>query len=140
MGGFNFGVIVMSGKSNVAEKLILFAAFLVFAGLIVAFAMSQSSFKDDNKEVNSDFHYKTTSKSSFVDNSSGTASAVVIVNINNASKDELMTLPGIGEKKAQAIIDYREQNGPFMKVEDITEVSGIGDATLNNIKDMITVD
>ncbi len=60
------------------------------------------------------------------------------VNINTASKDELMTLSGIGEVKAQAIIDYRTKNGPFKDIHDIVNVSGIGEKTFENIKDSIT--
>lgn len=62
-----------------------------------------------------------------------------LININTASKSELMTLSGIGEVKAQAIIDYRESNGAFVCVDDITLVKGIGDKTLEKIRDEITV-
>ena len=60
------------------------------------------------------------------------------ININTADLQELDTLPGIGPAKAQAIIDYRSQNGPFANIGDIIRVSGIGDATYANIKAMIT--
>lgn len=63
-----------------------------------------------------------------------------LININKATKEELMELPGIGEVKSQAIIDYREENGSFVSIEDIKEVSGIGDKTFEKIKDKITVD
>lgn len=62
-----------------------------------------------------------------------------LVNINTAGSTELQTLNGIGPSKAQAIIDYRTQNGLFQKIEDIKKVSGIGDVTYANIKDYITV-
>jgi competence protein ComEA len=62
-----------------------------------------------------------------------------LVNINTASLEQIMTLPGIGESKAKTIISYREQNGPFSKLEDITLVSGIGSATYENIKNYITL-
>lgn len=65
--------------------------------------------------------------------------AQVLVNINTAGSLELETLNGIGPSKAQAIIDYRTQNGPFENIEDIKNVSGIGDVTFLNIKDFITV-
>lgn len=61
-----------------------------------------------------------------------------IININIATKEELMTLSGIGETKALAIISYREKT-PFTSIEDIKNVSGIGDSTYNEIKDYITV-
>ena len=63
-----------------------------------------------------------------------------LININKATKEELMELYGIGEVKAQAIIDYREENGSFVSIEDIKEVPGIGDKTFEKIKDKITVD
>lgn len=61
------------------------------------------------------------------------------VNINTASIDELMTLNGVGESKADNIIKFREENGRFKKIEEIKEVSGIGDALYENIKDDITI-
>ncbi|MSR70805.1 PKD domain-containing protein [Candidatus Kaiserbacteria bacterium] len=65
--------------------------------------------------------------------------AAELVNINTADSAALQTLNGIGPSKAQAIIDYRTQHGSFAKIEDIQNVSGIGTATYNNIKDYITV-
>ncbi len=62
-----------------------------------------------------------------------------LVNINTASIAELDTLPGIGPTTAQKIIDYREQNGPFVNIEDIVNVSGIGPASYERLKDLITV-
>lgn len=61
-----------------------------------------------------------------------------IININTASKEELMILTGIGETKADAIIAYRK-NTPFTKIEDIKNVSGIGDSVYEEIKNNITV-
>ena len=62
------------------------------------------------------------------------------ININTADSETLQTLRGIGEVRAQAIIDYREQYGDFETVEDILKVSGIGEGTLEKIIDYITVD
>ena len=61
------------------------------------------------------------------------------ININHCSLDDLISLPGIGETKAAAIIKYREANGGFDTIEDILNVSGIGDAIFSDIKELITV-
>ncbi|MBL8511737.1 MAG: ComEA family DNA-binding protein [Betaproteobacteria bacterium] len=65
--------------------------------------------------------------------------AFAAVNINTASKEQLDSLPGIGEAKAQAIIDYRSKNGPFKSPEDIMKVDGIKEGIFNKIKKDITV-
>ena len=61
------------------------------------------------------------------------------ININKASQVELETLPGIGPSTALKIIEYREENGKFEQIEDIKNVSGIGDAKFENIKESICV-
>ena len=61
------------------------------------------------------------------------------VNINTANKDTLMTLAGIGEAKAEAIIRYREEHGGFQSIEEIKEIEGIKDGVFNKIKDEIEV-
>jgi len=67
------------------------------------------------------------------------AESTAIININTASIQELMTLKGIADVKAQEIIDYRTKNGPFEKIEDIQKVKGIGKATFDDIKARIIV-
>jgi len=61
------------------------------------------------------------------------------IDINRAEPWLLEALPGIGEVTAQAIMDYRSENGPFKRIEDLLKVSGIGEATFEKIKDLITV-
>lgn len=61
------------------------------------------------------------------------------ININTANKIKLETLPGIGDSTAQKIIEYREKNGRFKTIEDIKNVSGIGDSKYNTLKDKITI-
>jgi competence protein ComEA len=61
------------------------------------------------------------------------------IDFNSAGAKLLETLPGIGEVRAQAIIQYREQNGPFKRIEDLLAVPGIGPAILEGIRDLIEV-
>jgi len=61
------------------------------------------------------------------------------ININTASRSELMDLPGIGSVLSERIVEYRARNGPFSKTEDIRNVSGIGEKRYDTIKDKITV-
>ena len=64
----------------------------------------------------------------------------VLININTADVLTLMRLPGIGESRAQDIIDYRNKNGGFDRIEDIMAVKGIGTAIYADIKNSITVE
>ena len=61
------------------------------------------------------------------------------VNINTAGKDELMTLTGIGEAKAESILEYREENGKFENIEELMQIGGIKEGVFNKIKDDITI-
>jgi len=65
--------------------------------------------------------------------------ALGAVNLNTATKDELIELPGIGPAKAQAIIDYRTANGPFKSVEQLKDVKGIGAKRFEKLKPELTV-
>ena len=62
-----------------------------------------------------------------------------LININTADKAELMTLSGIGEKKAMSIIEYRTENGPFSDISELALVSGIGKKTVESIAPYITI-
>lgn len=74
-----------------------------------------------------------------VRSNSATALENGLVNLNTADIAALMTLPGIGESRAKAIISYREQHGAFAQIEDIMKISGIKQAAFSKIKDKITV-
>ena len=70
----------------------------------------------------------------------GDATTTDKVNINTADLAKLQTLRGVGAKRAQDIIDYREQNGPFKTPEDLGNVKGFGEKTIEKLKESITVD
>lgn len=72
-------------------------------------------------------------------NSNNKESENGLININTASKKELMNLPGIGESRADAIISYRNKNGNFKKISDIKKVSGIGSETYEKFKNSICI-
>lgn len=71
--------------------------------------------------------------------SSGGSAGHSRVNINRASQAELETLPRVGPTLAQRIIDHRTEHGPFRNIEDLQAVSGVGDQTFANLRDLITV-
>lgn len=77
----------------------------------------------------------------FIDNESSneTTNTTTKVNINTATLKDLITLNGIGESKAQAILEYRTKNGNFKTLEDLKKVSGIGEAAYEKIKDNICI-
>ena len=69
----------------------------------------------------------------------GEKAAAKKININTASSIELQKLPQIGEKVAQRIIDFREKNGKFKRIEELMKVKGIGEKTFEKLRDQITV-
>jgi competence protein ComEA len=70
---------------------------------------------------------------------SGEQAASALVNLNSASSEQLQTLPGVGPVTAQAIVAWREANGRFGAVDDLLDVKGIGPATLDSLRDLVTV-
>jgi competence protein ComEA len=74
-----------------------------------------------------------------VSETAGGSSNQAKINLNKADENELQNLPGIGPSKAAAILEYRETNGQFKNVEDLKNISGIGDKTFDKLKDLITV-
>lgn len=67
------------------------------------------------------------------------ASATAVVNLNTATAAQIATLPGIGEKAAQRIIEYRDKNGGFKKVEELMNVKGIGEKSFLKLKPLVVV-
>ena len=68
-----------------------------------------------------------------------TVGGTTLVNVNTASPEELETLPGIGEVLAATIVQYREEHGPFTSVDQLLDVSGIGEVTLEELRDLVTI-
>jgi competence protein ComEA len=64
---------------------------------------------------------------------------LVVVNLNTAGVPELAALPGIGEKTAARIVEYRQKNGPFKKIEELMNVQGIGEKSFLKLKPQLTV-
>lgn len=92
---------------------------------------------DQNSNMNSDNSASQDSNESKI--SSEVTSGTNKISLNQASLEELMTLTGIGEVKAQAIISYREANGGFKTIDELKNVNGIGDSTFEKIKDQLTI-
>ena len=67
------------------------------------------------------------------------AAAVAVVNLNTATATQIATLPGIGAKAAERIIEYREKNGGFKKIEELMNVKGIGEKSFLKLKPLVTV-
>jgi competence protein ComEA len=82
---------------------------------------------------------ETTGEASGSEQPSGVVSSGGRLDINTATAEELVALPGIGQVGAEAIVRYRSATGPFTRVEDLLEVEGIGPTTLENIRDLIEV-
>jgi competence protein ComEA len=68
-----------------------------------------------------------------------TATATAPVNLNTATAEQLATIPGVGPRMAERIIDYRQKNGGFKKFEDLMNVSGVGEKSFLKMKPLITV-
>ena len=133
------------------ESVLVAIAFVLLAGIIAYNAVTLSSSEEgdilesvstsaETESTTSQSSTETTPVTTAVEEGSTAASNTAgKVNINTAGLAELTTLTGIGDVKGQAIIDYRTEHGPFASVDELTNVSGIGDKTLAKIRDQITV-
>lgn len=133
------------------ESVLVAIAFVLLAGIITYNAVTLSSSEEGDvlESVSTSAETKNTTSQSSTEitsvttapeeGSTAVSNTAGKVNINTAGLAELTTLTGIGEVKGQAIINYRTEHGPFASVDELTNVSGIGDKTLAKIRDQITV-
>lgn len=105
---------------------------------MVVYVYSKKEVKNASNKITCDTKCETTvlEVNNCVSNNSDNNS---LININTATEEDLLTLPGIGASKAKSIIEYRNINGNFKSIEDLKNISGIGDSLFNQIKDKITV-
>lgn len=134
---------------NSHERVLVAIALILFVGVIFYNFLTLSrtgeiggevvsSYEDatEKKELDTTVEKKTTVTEETVKESSENTR---MININTASINELTTLPGIGEVKARAIVDYRENHGPLKSVEELMMVSGIGEKTYEKLREKICV-
>ena len=111
---------------------------LVFCIFLLGMFLGRNSYASQVQSAG--FALPQAVQSSEPQSSTGTEpDTIETVNINTATSDQLQTLPGIGPVLAQRIIDHREANGPFPSAAHLIQVEGLGEKTLHNIMDYITV-
>lgn len=114
-------------KITKTQLLLLFMTLCFLLSLTLLFCRASSTAKG------TDYSITATRRSE-----ESTARKEVLVDINTASSEELQTLPGIGAATAQRIIDYREEHGPFLSVDDLVKVEGISRSTFEALRDHVT--
>ncbi len=93
----------------------------------------------NSNNTNTTNNANNTTKNDATDTKTDDSNKTLKININTATKEELMTLKNVGESKALAIIEYRNKNGLFKTIDDLKNVSGIGDKLFESLKENITV-
>lgn len=112
-------------------------AYMLEDGIKIHIPTVEEQKENNNVENNNNIYIRSESNLSSEKNNNKKKKGKI--NINTAVQEELETLPGIGPTTSLKIINYRNENGKFKSIEDIKEVSGIGESKFNNIKDMISI-
>lgn len=140
------GAVVNPGVYNLPADSRLYEAVLAAGGLkeeAEDTSLNQASLVEDGQQIyvptKEEVEKGTFGGASGEDPVEGSKSSDGKININTADKAQLMTLPGIGESKAAAIISYREKHGSFQSVEELMEISGIKEGVFQKVRDMITI-
>ena len=122
-------------RNNTGPAIMFGIILIIFAGIIILSCYQWNRVDESNSDSTVSFEYVTVKK-----DDDSVSETTGLININTATAEELDRLPGIGAKKAEAIIEYRDNNGNFKIIDDIKKVSGIGNATFEQIKELITVE
>lgn len=140
------GAVVNPGVYNLPADSRLYEAVLAAGGLkeeAEDTSLNQASLVEDGQQIyvptKEEVEKGTFGGAAGEDPVEGSKSSDGKININTADKAQLMTLPGIGESKAAAIISYREKHGNFRSAEELMEINGIKEGVFQKIRDMITI-
>lgn len=127
-------------KSVSWPVLLLAAAFTGFLCLAVGYELGSRSHGDYAVYTETDASFpseETEAEIAAEEQAAEAEAAIYPIDVNTADAETLELLPGIGPEKAAAIVEWRTENGPFTQPEDLLEVSGIGEATLEQIRSLI---
>ena len=126
-------------KQSKSEYILIASALFIVALIIIYIAIYSPPLVPENIVSNKVVVTETVTQIPTSETVS-TTNISEIININTATIEELVTLDGIGEAIAKRIVDYRTENGKFTNIEDLMNVSGIGEKKFNAIKKFLSVD
>lgn len=111
---------------------------LLVTGLFAAFTLGFFSGRNSDRQA-IQFEVPSLSTPTAVPETTAQPAVAFLIDLNTATQEELMALPGIGEVFAQRILTYREKNGPFASLDELGNVPGIGPARLEELKDYLII-